>query len=75
MVGLINFSILYRTLIQHDSTFASNYHFSVLLSKETLKLHHMEPLTNNEFLNSVLEAEAWKEISDNESLSMDILDK
>lgn len=34
----------------------------------------MEPITNNEFLNSVLEAEAWKEISDNESLSMDILD-
>ncbi len=35
----------------------------------------MEPITNNEFLNSVLEAEAWKEISNNESLSMDILDK
>ena len=35
----------------------------------------MEPITNNEFLNSVLETEAWKEISDNESLSMDILDK
>ena len=35
----------------------------------------MEPITSNEFLNSVLEAEAWKEISDNESLSMDILDK
>ena len=35
----------------------------------------MEPITNNEFLNSVLEAEVWKEISDNESLSMDILDK
>lgn len=35
----------------------------------------MEPITNNEFLNSVLEAEAWKEISDNESLSMDMLDK
>lgn len=35
----------------------------------------MQPITNNEFLNSVLEAEAWKEISDNESLNMDILDK
>ena len=35
----------------------------------------MEPITNNEFLNSVLETEAWKEISENESLSMDILDK
>ena len=35
----------------------------------------MEPITNNEFLNSGLEAEVWKEISDNESLSMDILDK
>ncbi len=35
----------------------------------------MEPITNNEFLNSVLEPEAWKEISDNESLSMDMLDK
>ena len=35
----------------------------------------MEPITNNEFLNSVLETEAWKKISENESLSMDILDK
>ena len=35
----------------------------------------MEPITNNEFLNSVLESEAWKEVSDNESLSMDMLDK
>ena len=35
----------------------------------------MEPITNNEFLNSVLETEAWREISENESLSMDILDK
>lgn len=35
----------------------------------------MEPITNNEFLNSVLEAEAWKEISDNESIRMDMLDK
>lgn len=35
----------------------------------------MEPITNNEFLNSVLETEAWKEISKNESLSMDIFDK
>ena len=35
----------------------------------------MEPITNNEFLNSVLETEAWKEISENESLSMDIIDK
>ena len=35
----------------------------------------MEPITNNEFLDSILEAEAWKEISNNESLSMDILDK
>ena len=28
----------------------------------------MEPITKNEFLNSVLEAEAWKEISQSESL-------
>lgn len=35
----------------------------------------MEPITNNEFLNSVLEAEAWKEISDDESLSMDMLEQ
>lgn len=35
----------------------------------------MEPITNNEFLNSVLEAEAWKEISDDESLSMNMLDR
>lgn len=35
----------------------------------------MEPITNNDFLNSVLETEAWKEISGYELLSMDILDK
>lgn len=35
----------------------------------------MEPITKNEFLNSVLEAEAWKEISQSESLSMDMLEK
>ena len=35
----------------------------------------MEQITKNEFLNSVLEAEAWKEISRNESLSIDILDR
>lgn len=35
----------------------------------------MEPITNNEFLNSVLEAEAWKEVSERESLSMSMLEK
>lgn len=35
----------------------------------------METITNNEFLNSVLEAEAWKEVSQRESLSMEILEK
>ena len=35
----------------------------------------MEPITNNDFLNSVLEAEAWKMISRDESLSIDILSK
>lgn len=35
----------------------------------------MEQITNNDFLNAVLEAEAWKEISENESLSMDMIDK
>lgn len=35
----------------------------------------MEPITSNDFLNSVLEAEAWKEISQRESLSMDLLEK
>lgn len=30
----------------------------------------MEPITNNEFLNSVLEAEAWKEISDAETVNL-----
>lgn len=35
----------------------------------------MEPIANNEFLNSVLEAEAWKEISDHESFSMEMLEK
>lgn len=32
-------------------------------------------ITNNEFLQSVLESDAWKEISENENLSMDILEK
>lgn len=35
----------------------------------------MEPITSNDFLNSVLEAEAWKELSQRESLSMDLLEK
>lgn len=35
----------------------------------------MEIISSNEFLNSVLEAEAWKELSQRESLSMDILEK
>lgn len=35
----------------------------------------MKPITNNEFLNSVLETEAWKMISSNNHLSMDMLDK
>lgn len=35
----------------------------------------MEPIANNEFLNSVLEAEAWKEISQSEALSMTMLEK
>lgn len=35
----------------------------------------MEPITNNEFLNSVLEAEAWKEVSQSGSLSMTMIEK
>ena len=35
----------------------------------------METISSNEFLNSVLETEAWKELSQRESLSMDILEK
>jgi len=35
----------------------------------------METISSNEFLNSVLETEAWKELSERESLSMDILEK
>ncbi len=35
----------------------------------------MEPITSNEFLNSVLETEAWKKISDDETLSMEMLEK
>lgn len=35
----------------------------------------MEPITNNEFLNSVLETEAWKEVSVRESLSMSMLER
>ena len=33
-------------------------------SKETIKTpKDMEPITSNDFLNSVLETEAWKEVS------------
>lgn len=35
----------------------------------------MEPFTLNDFLNSVLEAEAWKEVSQSGNLSMDMLEK
>lgn len=35
----------------------------------------MEPITTNDFLNSVLETEAWKEVSQSESLSMTMLEK
>lgn len=64
MVGLIN---IYS--VSHFDT------ARLYLCIVNIKKQDMEPITNNEFLNSVLEAEAWKEISDNESLSMDILDK
>lgn len=35
----------------------------------------METITSNEFLNSVLETESWKKVSENETLSMDMLEK
>lgn len=35
----------------------------------------MEPITSNEFLNSVLETEAWKKVSEEEILSMEMLEK
>ena len=35
----------------------------------------MEQITSNEFLNSVLEAEAWKTVSEDETLTMDMLEK
>lgn len=35
----------------------------------------MEPITSNEFLNSLLETEAWKKISEEETLSMEMLEK
>lgn len=35
----------------------------------------MDSITSNDFLNSVLEAEAWKELSQRESLSMSLLEK
>lgn len=34
----------------------------------------MEPITTNEFLDSILETEAWKEVSKRESLSMTMLE-
>lgn len=35
----------------------------------------MEPITCNDFLNSVLETEAWKEVSQSGSLSMTMIEK
>lgn len=35
----------------------------------------MNTITTNEFLNSVLETEAWKKVSEKESFSMDMLEK
>ena len=35
----------------------------------------MEPITSNDFLNSVLETEAWKEVSQSGGLSMTIIEK
>lgn len=35
----------------------------------------METITNNEFLNSILETEAWKRISQREILSVDMIEK
>lgn len=35
----------------------------------------MESITNNEFLNSVLESEAWKEVSSRELFSMEMIEK
>lgn len=35
----------------------------------------MEPITSNDFLNSVLETEAWKEVSQSGSLSMTMIEK
>lgn len=35
----------------------------------------MESMTNNDFLNSVLESEAWKEVSSRESFSMEMIEK
>lgn len=35
----------------------------------------MEPVTTNDFLNSVLETEAWKEVSQSGSLSMTMIEK
>ena len=35
----------------------------------------MNQITTNEFLNSVLEAEAWKELSQNETFTMEMLEK
>ena len=35
----------------------------------------MEPITTNEFLNSVLETEVWKKVSEEETLSMEMLEQ
>ena len=35
----------------------------------------MEPITSNEFLNSVFETEVWKKVSEDETLSMEMLEQ
>ena len=35
----------------------------------------MEPITTNEFLNSVFETEVWKKVSEEETLSMEMLEQ
>lgn len=57
--------IVYRSFMQHGHNFAV----------QQLNIDNMGLITSNDFLNSVLEPEAWEEVSQSEILSMSMLER
>lgn len=68
--------LLYHTLIHRVLNFASNKCFSILPKHKNIKNNTVwNVLHQNDFLMSVLEADAWKEISRREPFSMEMIEK